>query len=421
MKDTQIQTGIRQNRTVAFQVDAVRDQFPIFQQQMYGKRLIFLDSAATTQKPQPVIDTLTRFYEESNANIHRGAYFLSQRATDDYECARSKMRRFINAGHDREIIFVRGATEGINLAAFCMSATWFKPGDEIIISTLEHHANIVPWQQVCQRTGAQLKVIPMDDSGNLILDAFEKLLTPKTRLVAVSHVSNAIGTVNPVEEIIRIAHTIEVPVLVDGAQAVPHMPVDVQALDADFYVFSGHKMFGPTGVGVLYGKARYLSQFPPWQTGGDMIRSVTFEKTEFQDIPYRFEAGTPHIAGAIALGVAADFLDSMTRLSAMEYEEELLAYAEGRLQETEGITVIGMPERRLGSISFNLDGIHPHDIGTILDLEGIAIRTGHHCAQPLMHRLGVPATARASLAFYNTRNDIDALVDGLKTVRKVIL
>ncbi len=400
-------------------VSAIRKDFPILAQQVHGKPLVYLDSAATSQKPKCVIEALTHFYLMDNANIHRGVHELSERSTLAYEAARGKVQRFLNAANAREIIFVRGATEGINLVAQTYGRTHVSAGDEIIISALEHHSNIVPWQMLCEEKGAVLRVIPINDRGEIELDAFEKLLNPRTRLVAVSHVSNALGTINPVREIINTAHNWNVPVLIDGAQAVPHMKVDVRNLDCDFYVFSGHKVFGPTGIGVLYGKEKLLEGMPPWQGGGDMIRSVTFEKTTYNDLPYKFEAGTPDIAGVIGLGAAIDYLDQIGMDAVAAHEHDLLQYGTKALESISGLRLIGTAREKAGVLSFVIDGVHPHDAGTILDREGIAVRTGHHCAQPVMDRFGVSATTRASLAFYNTREDIDALVAGIHKVKEV--
>ena len=400
-------------------VSAIRKDFPILAQQVHGKPLVYLDSAATSQKPKCVIEALTRFYLLDNANIHRGVHELSERSTLAYEAARGKARGFLNAANTREIVFVRGATEGINLVAQTYGRTHVGAGDEIVISALEHHSNIVPWQMLCEEKQAVLRVIPINDRGEIELDAFEKMLNPRTRLVAVSHVSNALGTINPVREIVQTAHQFNVPVLIDGAQAVPHMKVDVRNLDCDFYVFSGHKVFGPTGIGVLYGKEKLLEDMPPWQGGGDMIRSVTFEKTTYNDLPYKFEAGTPDIAGVIGLGAAIDYLDQIGMEAVAEYEHDLLQYGTKSLESISGLRIIGTAREKAGVLSFVLDGVHPHDAGTILDREGVAVRTGHHCAQPVMDRFGVSATTRASLAFYNTREDIDALVAGIHKVKEV--
>jgi len=400
-------------------VSAIRKDFPILAQQVHGKPLVYLDSAATSQKPKCVIDAITRFYLMDNANIHRGVHELSERSTLAYEAARGKVRGFLNAANTREIIFVRGATEGINLVAQTYGRTHVGAGDEIVISALEHHSNIVPWQMLCEEKKAVLRVIPINDRGEIELDAFEKLLNPRTRLVAVSHVSNALGTINPVREIVQTAHRWNVPVLIDGAQAVPHMKVDVRNLDCDFYVFSGHKVFGPTGIGVLYGRERLLEDMPPWQGGGDMIRSVTFEKTTYNELPYKFEAGTPDIAGVIGLGAAIDYLDQIGMDAVAAHEHDLLQYGTKALERISGLRLIGTAREKAGVLSFVLDGVHPHDAGTILDREGVAVRTGHHCAQPVMDRFGVSSTTRASLAFYNTSEDIDALVAGIHKVKEV--
>jgi len=400
-------------------VSAIRKDFPILAQQVHGKPLVYLDSAATSQKPKCVIEALTRFYLMDNANIHRGVHELSERSTLAYEAARGKVRGFLNAANTREIVFVRGATEGINLVAQTYGRTHVGAGDEIVLSALEHHSNIVPWQMLCEEKKAVLRVIPINDRGEIELDAFEKLLNPRTRLVAVSHVSNALGTINPVREIVQTAHRWNVPVLIDGAQAVPHMKVDVRNLDCDFYVFSGHKVFGPTGIGVLYGRERLLEDMPPWQGGGDMIRSVTFEKTTYNELPYKFEAGTPDIAGVIGLGAAIDYLDQIGMDAVAAHEHDLLQYGTEALESISGLRLIGTAREKAGVLSFVLDGVHPHDAGTILDREGVAVRTGHHCAQPVMERFGVSSTTRASLAFYNTREDIDALVAGIHKVKEV--
>ena len=404
---------------VDFSVEKIRADFPILQQQVNGKPLVYLDNGATSQKPQAVIDTLVRYYTTENANVHRGVHTLSQMATEDYEGSRSKIRQFINAASDQEIIFTRGTTEGINLVAHSYGRQNVGPGDEIIVSNMEHHSNIVPWQILCEERGAHLLVVPINDAGELLMDEYEKLLSPRTKLVSITHVSNALGTILPVEQIIEMAHAQGTPVLLDGAQAVPHMPVDVQALDCDFYVFSGHKLFGPTGIGILYGKAGLLEAMPPFMGGGDMIKSVTFEKTLYNDLPYKFEAGTPDISGAIGLGAAVDYVESLGFDRITAHEEDLLEYGTQALSSIGGLQIIGTASHKAGILSFVMDKAHPHDIGTILDAEGIAIRTGHHCAQPLMQRFQIPATARASLAFYNTKEDIDALVRGIDRVIEV--
>ncbi|MCH7621113.1 MAG: cysteine desulfurase [Chloroflexi bacterium] len=384
-----------------------------------GKPLVYLDNAATSQKPQSVIDTLVHYYTSDNSNVHRGVHTLSQRATEDYDAARSTARQFLNAASDQEIIFVKGTTDGINLVAHSYGRQHLGPGDEIIISTMEHHSNIIPWQVLCQEKGAHLRVIPINDAGELLIDEYERLLTPRTKLVSITHVSNVLGTINPIEQIVEMAHSRGVPVLVDGAQAAPHMAVDVQKLGCDFYVFSGHKVCGPTGIGVLYGKSDLLEAMPPYQLGSEMIKSVTFERTIYNDLPYKFEPGTPHIAGAIGLGAAISYISDIGMDRIFAYESELLRYGTERLSAIGGLTLIGTAAKKGSVLSFVMDGVHPHDIGTILDAEGIAIRTGHHCAQPLMDRFGVPATARASLAFYNTKEEIDVLVKGIDRVIEV--
>jgi cysteine desulfurase/selenocysteine lyase len=405
----------------SFDVTAVRAEFPALAQMVHGKPLAYLDNAATTQKPRQVIEAVKRYYERDNANVHRGVHLLSERATSAYEQARDKVRQFINAADSREIVFVRGATEGVNLVAQAWGRRSLRPGDEVLISTMEHHSNIVPWQMVCQDTGAVLRVIPMDDRGELLMDEYGRLLTERTRLVSVVHVSNALGTINPVKEIVSLAHARGVPVLLDGAQAVSHMKVDVRDLGCDFYVFSGHKMFGPTGIGALYGRTDLLDEMPPYQGGGDMIRSVSFEGTTYNSLPYKFEAGTPNIGGAVGLGAAIDYLAALGLTGAAAHERTLLAYATERLSAIPGLRIVGTARQKAGALSFVVDGVHPHDIGTILDAEGVAIRAGHHCCQPLMKRLGLEATARASLAFYNPTDDIDALVAALARVGEVFL
>ena len=402
-----------------FDVERVRADFPLLRQQVNGKPLVYLDNGATSQKPQCVIDELVRYYTTENANVHRGVHTLSQLATDDYEGARGKVRRFLNAVDDREIIYTRGATEGINLVAQTFGRQNVGPGDEIVVSNMEHHSNIVPWQMLCEEKGAVLRVVPIDDSGELLMDEYEAMVGPRTKLVSITHVSNALGTVVPVERIVGIAHAQGVPVLLDGAQAVPHMPVDVKSLDCEFYVFSGHKLFGPTGIGILYGKGEILEALPPFQGGGEMIKSVTFEKTIYNDLPYKFEAGTPHIAGAVGLGAAIDYVQALGFEGIEAHEAELLEYGARALSAIEGLRIVGTARHKAGILSFTLENIHPHDIGTILDEQGIAVRTGHHCAQPVMQRFQIPATARASLAFYNTKQDIDALVHGLDRVIEV--
>ena len=402
----------------AFDAERLRQDFPILDQAVHGKPLVYLDNAATSQKPRRVIDAISGYYLTINANVHRGVHTLSQRATDAFDGAREKVRRFLNAREAREIVFVRGATEAINLVAHSFGAR-FKPGDEILITALEHHSNIVPWQMACQRSGALLKVVPMNDAGELDLNAYARLLGPRTQLVAATHVSNALGTVNPVRQMIELAHAQNIPVLLDGAQAAPHAHVDVQALDCDFYAFSGHKLYGPTGIGVLYGKAALLEAMPPWQGGGEMIRQVAFEKTTYNELPYKFEAGTPDISGAIGLGAAIDYLEEIGLDAIAAHEHALLEYATAAALEVPGLRVVGTAEEKAGILSFVLEGVHPHDIGTILDHEGVAIRTGHHCAMPVMERLGLPATARASFALYNTTQDVDALIAAIRKARKV--
>jgi len=400
-------------------VAAVRSHFPILGERTHGKPLVYLDNAATTQKPQSVIDRIARYYLHENANVHRAVHLLSERATTAYEDARRTVSRFLNAGDVREIVFVRGTTEAINLVAHSYGRSHLGPGDEVLVTAMEHHSNIVPWQLVCEEKAARLRVVPMTDAGELRLDEFERLLTDRTKIVSLVHVSNALGTVNPVRQIIEMAHARGVAVLLDGAQAVAHMPVDVQALDCDFYAFSGHKVFGPTGIGVLYGKAGLLDAMPPYQGGGDMISSVTFERTRYNVLPYKFEAGTPDIAGAIGLAAALDYIESVGRDRIRDHEHDLLVYGTEALQRIPGLRLTGTAADKAGILAFVLDGVHPHDIGTILDREGVAIRAGHHCCQPLMERLGVPATARASLALYNTRADIDALAAALHKVQEV--
>lgn len=397
----------------SFDVEAIRKDFPILNREVQGNPLVYLDNAATSQKPQSVIDKLVSYYSEINANVHRGVHTLSQEATEEYEGARSKVRNLINAKEDAEIIFTRGTTEGINLVAQTLGVQRVGEGDEVIISNMEHHSNVVPWQILCDQIGAHLRVVPINDDGELLMDEYEKLLSPRTKLVSIVHLSNALGTINPVKDIVAIAHQHGVPVLLDGAQSAPHLPVDVQDLDCDFYTFSGHKLYGPTGIGILYGKRELLESMPPFQSGGDMIKSVTFEKTLYNDLPYKFEAGTPHIAGAIGLGAAVDYVNTIGLDRAAAYEHELLEYGTEQLQAIEGLKLIGTAQHKSGVLSFLLEGIHPHDIGTVLDTQGIAIRTGHHCTQPLMQRFQIPATARASLAFYNTKAEIDALVEGI--------
>ncbi|QSQ10819.1 cysteine desulfurase [Myxococcus landrumensis] len=403
----------------AFDVQRVREDFPLLRQEVRGRPLVYLDSAATAQKPQAVIDAIVRFYEHDNANVHRGVHVLSERATEAYEGARETVREFINARDAREIVFVRGTTEAINLVAQTYGRKNVGPGDEVLITHMEHHANIVPWRMLCEQTGATLRVIPVDDRGELVLDAVDALLTEKTRILAVTHVSNALGTVNPVKELTRKAHAKGIPVLVDGAQSVTHFPVDVQDLGCDFYAFSGHKMFGPTGIGVLYGRLERLESMPPYQGGGDMILSVTMEKITYNRVPHRFEAGTPNLEGAVGLAAAIRYLRGLGMGAIAEHDRALMAYGTQVLESVPGLRLVGTAREKAGVLSFVLEDIHPHDVGTILDREGICIRTGHHCAQPVMQHFKVPATARASLALYNTREDVDALVRGLHKVREV--
>ena len=400
-------------------VEKVRKDFPILGQEVRGKPLVYLDSAATSQKPRAVIDAVARYYLQDNANVHRGVHLLSERATKEYEGAREKVRRFINAARAEEIIFVRGTTEAINLVAQTYGRTRVRAGDEVLITEMEHHSDIVPWQLLCEEKGAVLRVAPIDDDGQLLVDELQRMLGPRTRLLALAHVSNTLGTINPVRRIVEIAHRQGIPVLLDGAQAAPHFPIDVRALDCDFYAFSGHKLFGPTGIGVLYGRSELLEEMPPWQGGGDMISSVTFEKTTWNKLPHKFEAGTPDIAGAIGLGAAIDYVGALGFAAIAAHEHDLLTYATEAVREVPGLRLIGTAKEKASVLSFVLGDVHPHDVGTILDQEGIAIRTGHHCTQPLMRRLGVPATARASFAFYNRRSDVDALVAGLHKVQEI--
>jgi cysteine desulfurase/selenocysteine lyase len=400
-------------------VERIREDFPVLRQTVNGNPLVYLDNAASSQVPQVVIDRGSSYLEQEHSNIHRGVHYLSQRATTAYEGARERVRRFINARDAKECIFVRGATEGINLVMHGYGRKFVREGDEVIISAMEHHANIVPWQMLCEEKGATLRVIPMNEAGELILDEYDALLNERTKIVAVTHISNALGTINPIKEIIARAHQYGVPVLIDGAQGIVHLPVDVQDLDCDFYVFSGHKMFAPTGSGIVYGKAELLEQMNPFQGGGDMIRTVTFEKTTYAGLPNKFEAGTPAIASQIGLGAAIDYLETIGRERAVAYEQELLEYATARIGSIEGVRIIGTAREKASVLSFVIDSVHPHDIGTILDQEGIAVRAGHHCAQPVMKRFNVPATARASFAFYNTRQEIEALARAIEKVIEV--
>jgi cysteine desulfurase/selenocysteine lyase len=412
---------IAQSRAAVPPLDVarVRHDFPALQQTVHGRPLVYLDNAATTQKPKAVIHALAQYYATDNANVHRGVHALSERATKAFEEGRGAVQRFLNAAEPREIVFTRNATEAINLVAQTYGRSHVGAGDEVLISAMEHHSNIVPWQMLCEAAGACLRVAPIDDRGALLLDALEGLLTPRTRLVAITHLSNALGTIVPVREVIALAHARGVPVLVDGSQAAYHMPVDVRALDCDFYVVTGHKLYGPTGIGALYGKAALLDAMPPWQGGGDMIASVTFEKTTYNVLPYKFEAGTPHIEGAVGLGAAVEYVTSLGMEAIAAHERALLEYGTAALAEVPGLRLIGTAPDKASILSFVMGDIHPHDIGTIVDREGVAIRTGHHCAQPVMQRFGIPATARASLALYNTRDDIDALVAALHKVREL--
>jgi cysteine desulfurase/selenocysteine lyase len=413
------QTELSAPATAPLDAARLRDDFPILASRVHGRPLVYLDNAATSQKPRQVIDRISAYYERENSNVHRGVHELSERATAAFEGARSRVRAFVNAKEDREIVFTRGTTEAINLVAQSWGHANVKAGDEIVISTIEHHSNIVPWQMLCAATGATLRAIPVNDRGELKLDAYRALLGAKTKLVAIGHVSNALGTINPVREMIAMAHAVGALVLVDGAQAVPHLRVDVRELDADFYAFSGHKMYGPTGIGVLYGKAALLEAMPPWMGGGDMILSVTLEKSTWNAIPYKFEAGTPNIADAIGLGAAIDYIESAGIEAIAAWEHELLAYATAKLETIPGLRIVGTAENKAAVISFVLENAHPHDVGTIVDQEGVAIRTGHHCAQPAMIRFGVPATARASFALYNTKEDVDALVAAVRRVVEI--
>lgn len=415
----EVMTSDKSLEAGSFDVQKIRDDFPILKETVHGKPLVYLDNAATSQKPRAVIDATARYYSADNSNIHRGVHLLSQRATTEYEDARIKIQNFINAAHSQEIIFVRGTTEAINLVASCYGRANIQAGDEILITTMEHHSNIVPWQILCEEKGAKLRVAPINDEGDLIIEEFEALINERTKFVSLAHISNALGTINPVRRIIEKVHSLGVPVMLDGAQAAPHTKIDVQELDCDFYAFSGHKLFGPTGVGVLFGKSPLLEAMPPYQGGGDMIATVTFEKTTYNTLPYKFEAGTPNIAGTIGLGAAIDYVNQIGLDNIAAYEHELLAYGTESLSQVPGLRLVGTAKEKASVFSFVLEGIHPHDVGTILDREGIAIRTGHHCTMPLMNRLGIPATSRASLAFYNTKDEIDALVAGIYKVKEV--
>ncbi|MGH9467688.1 MAG: SufS family cysteine desulfurase [Terriglobales bacterium] len=408
--------AMRASTPAGWAVEAVRAEFPLLRAH---PELAYLDNAATAQKPQAVLDALRRFYTEECSNIHRSVHRLGERATEDYEAARETVRGFLNAQSKQEIVFLRGTTEAINLVAQSFARTQLRSGDEILITGLEHHSDIVPWQLAAEATGALLRVAPINDRGEVELDAFARWLGPRTKIAAFAHISNALGTINPVTEMIRLAHANGTPVLLDGAQAVPHFPVDVQALECDFYAFSGHKVFGPTGIGILYGRAGWLNRLPPWQGGGDMIRSVSFEKTTYNDLPYKFEAGTPNIAGAIGLGAALSWLSSLDREAIVAHERDLLAYGTRLLLQIPGLHLIGTAEHKAGVMSFVMDGIHPHDVGTVLDSFDVAVRTGHHCAQPVMDRFSIPATTRASLALYNTRSEVERLAQGLQRVREM--
>ncbi|HEV8661341.1 MAG TPA: cysteine desulfurase [Thermoanaerobaculia bacterium] len=411
--------GRRSQVAEAYDVDAIRRDFPILSRTVRGKPLVYLDNAATTQKPQLVIDRLVRYYSDENSNVHRGVHYLSEIATAAYEEARTTVKRFINARSEKEIVFTRGTTESINLVMQSWGRKNIKAGDEVLISAIEHHSNIVPWQLLCEEKGAKLRVTPVNDAGELLIDEFARMLNERVKIVAVGHASNALGTINPVKKMISLAHANGSLIAIDGAQGVPHMNVDVQDLDCDFYAFSGHKVYGPTGVGVLYGRENLLEEMPPWQGGGDMILSVSFEKTTYNALPYKFEAGTPNIAGVIGLAAALDYVGSIGLENIASYEHDILLYATRRLQEIDGLRIIGTAANKAAVISFVLEGVHPHDIGTVLDQQGIAIRTGHHCAQPLMMRFNVPATGRASFGLYNTREEADSLVTGLRKVIEV--
>jgi cysteine desulfurase/selenocysteine lyase len=398
-------------------IEKIRADFPVLHQEVNGKPLVYFDNAASTQKPQVVIDRISDYYAHEHSNIHRGVHSLSAAATEEYEEARRTVQRHLNAAHEHEIIFTKGTTDAINLVANGFSRGVLKEGDEVIISGLEHHSNIVPWQMACGQSGARLNVIPISDSGEIILEEYKNLLSERTKLVAINHVSNTLGTINPIEQVIELAHSYGVPVLLDGAQAAPHMSIDVRALDVDFYALSGHKLFGPTGIGVLYGKEEWLNKIPPYQGGGDMIKSVSFEKTTYNELPFKFEAGTPHIAGALGLKTAIDYCNRIGFDQIAAYEEELLAYGTQQLSAIKGLTIYGTSKNKASVISFLLNGIHPYDTGTILDKLGIAVRTGHHCTEPIMTRFGIPGTVRASFAFYNTKEEIDKLVEGLQRVK----
>ncbi len=412
-------TSARADSAPALDVARLRADFPILSRQVHGKPLVYLDSAASSQKPRAVIEAEARVYEEIYSNVHRGVHELSVKSTDAFEGARGRVQRFLNASSSKEIVFVRGTTEAVNLVAWSYGRSHVGPGDEVLVTGLEHHSNIVPWQLLCEEKGATLRVVRINDSGEVPLDEFERLLSPRTRIAAVAHISNALGSILPVAEIVRLCHARGVPVLVDGAQAAPRLRVDVRELDCDFYAFSGHKTYGPSGIGALYAKAALLTAMPPWQGGGDMILSVSFEKSSWNDIPYKFEAGTPNIAGAIALGAAIEYLEGIGMQRIAAHEDDLLRHGSELLSAIPGLSLVGTAREKAGVLSFVLDGVHPHDIGTVLDYEGIAIRTGHHCAQPVMDRFGIPATARASLGLYNTREDLDALAAGIRKVQEM--
>jgi len=412
-------TAVLANDKAAYDVERIREDFPILKRKVRGKPLVYLDNAATTQKPQAVIDRLVRYYREENSNVHRGVHYLSEVATAAYESARTTVKRFLNARSEKEIVFTRGTTEGINLVSQTYGRVHVKEGDEVLITAIEHHSNIVPWQMLCEEKRAVLRVAPVNDSGEVIVEEFERLLTPRTKIVAMGHASNALGTINPIQRMTAAAHAVGAIVVVDGAQGVPHLPIDVQELGCDFYAFSGHKVYGPTGIGALYGRESILEAMPPFMGGGDMILSVSFEKTTYNALPYKFEAGTPNIEGVIGLAAALDYVGSIGLDAIAAHEQDVLRYATRRLQEIEGLRLIGTAAHKASVVSFVLQGVHPHDIGTILDQEGIAVRTGHHCAQPLMMRFNVPATGRASFGLYNTREEVDALVDGLQKVVEV--
>jgi cysteine desulfurase/selenocysteine lyase len=409
----------RPSSAVAIDIGAVRRDFPILSREVHGKPLVYLDNAASSQKPRSVIDAERTLYEEYYANVHRGVHSLSQESTDAYESGRVKAQGFLNAASTREIIFTRGTTEAINLVASTFGRSRVREGDEVLVSGLEHHSNIVPWQMLCEEKGARLRWVPINDHGEVILEELERLLSPRTRILGMAHVSNALGTINPVAQIVEMAHARGVPVLLDGAQAAPHVAVDVQALGCDFYAFSGHKIYGPSGIGILYGRAALLEEMPPYQGGGDMILSVSFEKTTYNELPYKFEAGTPNIAGVVGLGAALDWVEGIGLDRIAAHEQELLEYGTARLLEVPGLRIIGTAREKAAVLSFVLEGVHPHDMGTVLDYDGVAVRTGHHCAQPVMERFGVPATTRASLAVYNTKQEIDVLVAGIEKAREM--